>query len=461
MGSSIKDTIAAISTPIGKGGIGIIRISGDEAWKIAERIFLPKHPIADFQPHHLYLGNVLDPESRSIIDEVLISYMKAPHSYTKEDVVEINSHSGHLVLSKILELILRQGARIAEPGEFTYRAFMNGRIDLTQAEAILDLINAKSEKGLHLASQHLKGEFGRSISSIKESLLNILAHIEAGIDFPEDEPEVMPREEIADVIERKIMKEIENLIGAYINRRIWLEGVDTVIVGAVNVGKSSLLNILSQEQKAIVTPLPGTTRDIIETTIYINGIPLSVKDTAGFRKAKDQVEEIGLRLAKKKMAEAQLLLIVLDQSRDIDEFDIQLLSSAPKGKSVIVINKVDLPTVMDLREISNFLKSHPYVKISALKGTGIEELKWVISELILRGDDEESSGFALNLRQKNLLLEAKKALEASIETLRADQPPEIVAMEINEAINSISRITGEVVEEDLYERIFSNFCIGK
>ena len=257
------------------------------------------------------------------------------------------------------------------------------------------------------------------------------------------------------------MKEIENLIGAYINRRIWLEGVDTVIVGAVNVGKSSLLNILSQEQKAIVTPLPGTTRDIIETTIYINGIPLSVKDTAGFRKAKDQVEEIGLRLAKKKMAEAQLLLIVLDQSRDIDEFDIQLLSSAPKGKSVIVINKVDLPTVMDLREISNFLKSHPYVKISALKGTGIEELKWVISELILRGDDEESSGFALNLRQKNLLLEAKKALEASIETLRADQPPEIVAMEINEAINSISRITGEVVEEDLYERIFSNFCIGK
>ena len=461
MGSSLRDTIAAISTPIGKGGIGIIRISGDEAWKIAERIFLPKQPFTDFHSHHLYLGNVVDPESGSIIDEVLISYMKAPHSYTKEDVVEINSHSGHFVLSKILELILRQGARIAEPGEFTYRAFMNGRIDLTQAEAILDLINAKSEKGLHLASKHLKGEFGRSVSSIKEALLNILAHIEAGIDFPEDEPEVMPREEIIDVIEKKILKEIEKLIGSYMSRRIWLEGVDTVIVGAVNVGKSSLLNILSQEQKAIVTPLPGTTRDIIETTIYINGIPLSIKDTAGFRKAKDQVEEIGLRLAQKKMEEAQLLLIVLDQSRDIDEYDIQLLNRAPGGKSIIVINKVDLPKVMDCGKISNFLKSHPYVKISALKGTGIEELKNVISELILRGEDEESSDFALNLRQKNLLLEAKKALEAAIDTLRTDQVPEIVAMEINEALDKISRITGEVLDEDLYETIFSNFCIGK
>ncbi|NIR12994.1 MAG: tRNA uridine-5-carboxymethylaminomethyl(34) synthesis GTPase MnmE, partial [Desulfobacterales bacterium] len=271
------------------------------AREIAEKIFRPKDTTKPLQSHHLYLGYLIDPSSEQIIDEVLLSLMKAPHSYTREDVVEINAHSGYLLLSTILQIALSEGARLAKPGEFTFRAFINGRIDLTQAEAIVDLINSKSERGLQLASEQIRGEFRAEIEGLRKKVVEILAHTEVAIDFPEEEYGDISREEVAQWIERDLVEPIDDIVAAHAQRKIWMDGINTVIVGRVNAGKSSLLNRLLNEPRAIVTPIPGTTRDIIESTINIEGIPIRLMDTAGFRKVKGEVEKIGIHLTKEKL----------------------------------------------------------------------------------------------------------------------------------------------------------------
>jgi len=457
-----KDTIAAIGTPIGLAGIGIVRISGPRAGDIAEKIFEPKRPTKELQSHRLYLGHLRDPSSGKTVDEVLLSFMKAPYSYTREDVVEINAHSGYLLLSTILQIILNEGARLAKPGEFTFRAFINGRIDLTQAEAIVDLINSKSERGLELASEQIRGGFRAEIEVLRQRVVKILAHTEVAIDFPEEEYGDMSREEMAQWIERDVLEPIEKIMSAHAQRKIWMDGIKTVIVGRVNVGKSSLLNRLLNEERAIVTPVPGTTRDIIESTIHIEGIPIRLMDTAGFRKVKGQVERIGISLTKEKLAGADLCLIVIDQSRPLNQDDLNIIAKAEKKKSLILLNKIDLAQRIREQELDRVLDGMPVVRISALTGEGIDALRKTIRDHIVTGDvDTTSSHLAPNLRHRTALMEASVRFKNAFDNIRGLLPLELIAVDLNSGLEALGEIIGKTTHEEVIEKIFSEFCLGK
>ena len=456
-----EDTIAAIATPIGQAGIGIVRISGSRAEDIARRVFRPGKRVKSFQSHRLYLGHLIDPSSGYMIDEVLLSFMKAPHSYTRENVVEINSHSGYLLLSRILQSVLKEGARLAKPGEFTFRAFINGRIDLTQAEAVVDLINSKSEKGLQLASQQIKGKFRREIEELRQKVVEILARMEVAIDFPEEESGIICRDETATWMERELIEPIERIIAAHAQRKIWMDGINTVIVGRVNVGKSSLLNRLLNEQRAIVTPIPGTTRDIIESIINIEGLPLRLMDTAGFRRVKGEVERIGIHLTEKRLADADLLLIVIDQSCPLSEDDLNLIAKSQKKKSLILINKIDLPSSLNEEEL-RALNGSGVVRISALTGEGIDDLRGAIRDLVMGGDmDITSSHVVPNIRHKRALMETSQFFKDAVLNTRENLPMEIIAMDLNSGLEALGEIIGETTNEDILEEIFKGFCLGK
>jgi tRNA modification GTPase len=456
------DTIAAIATPVGQAGIGIVRISGPNAHQIAKKVFQPRSPVEEFQSHKLYLGHLVDPSSEQMVDEVLLSFMKAPRSYTTEDVVEINSHSGYLLLSMILQIILREGARLANPGEFTFRAFVNGRIDLTQAEAIVDLINSKSRMGLRLASQQIKGEFRTKIESLRQKVMEILAHTEVAIDFPEEEYADMSSEEMARIISRDVLGPIEEIMAGHAKRRIWMDGIKTVIVGCVNVGKSSLLNRLLNEERAIVTPIPGTTRDIIESYIHIGGIPILLMDTAGFREAQGEVEKIGMRLAKERMADADLSLIVLDQSRSLTQDDFDILTEADNSRSLILLNKIDLTPRVNQRDLDRVLAGMPIVRISALTGEGMDDLHKAIRDHVLAGHvDSLSSRLAPNLRHRQALSDASKYFKDAYHNINQGLPLEIIALDLNSGLEALGDIIGETTNEDVIEKIFSDFCLGK
>ncbi|RLB19751.1 MAG: tRNA uridine-5-carboxymethylaminomethyl(34) synthesis GTPase MnmE [Deltaproteobacteria bacterium] len=456
------DTIAAIATPVGQAGIGIIRISGPEALKIAKRIFRPRNPLTHFKSHRLYLGHIYDPNTGLNLDEVLLSYMKAPHTYTREDVVEINSHSGFLLLSKILELVIDSGARLARPGEFTLRAYLNGRIDLTQAEAVIDLIRSRSERGLHLASQQIKGVFKEKIYALREKILEILSHVEAAIDFPEEEDTFLDKGRCLTTISGKIIPEVDALIKAHSEKKIWIDGINTVIAGRVNVGKSSLLNCLLDEQRAIVTSIPGTTRDIIESSLTIEGIPLRLMDTAGLRKVSDEVEKIGIRLTEQKLNEADLILAVIDQSEPLTQDDLSLLDQVKDKATLVVLNKIDLPAGMDWDKALGHFSSLPVAKVSALTGEGMESLKKAIVRLVIGQDkDLVSSSIAPNLRQTRALKQAKHYLMNAAACIESNAPLELVALELKSGLDSLGEIVGETTPEEVLENIFSNFCIGK
>ncbi len=454
-----EDTIAAIATPIGQAGIGIVRISGPLAAKIAEKIFRPKRPVNHLQSHRLYLGQLHDPSTGALIDEILLSYMQAPYSYTREDVIEINSHSGHLLLSTILQVALNQGARLARPGEFTLRAFVNGRIDLTQAEAVTDLINSQSARGLFLASQQIQGSFKHEIQALRRSVVNVLAQAEVAIDFPEEETGILSREESADQIQGQVIEPLSDLIEAHANKRIWVDGVNTVIVGRVNAGKSSLLNRLLNEQRAIVTPVPGTTRDVIASTVTINGVPFRLMDTAGFREVKDEVEKIGVHLAEQKLAEADFLLLVIDQSCHLNQDDLDIIAKARGKKAMIVINKIDLPSrLSDETPLNGF----PMVRISALTGQGLDDLRRIIVERVLESDmDLTSSNVVPNLRHKQALTDAAGFFKSAAQGLKEDAPMEIVAVELKSGLDALGAIIGETTSEEVLDSIFSQFCLGK
>ncbi|MFZ7112793.1 MAG: tRNA uridine-5-carboxymethylaminomethyl(34) synthesis GTPase MnmE [Desulfatiglandales bacterium] len=459
----LEDTIAAVATPVGRAGIGIIRISGSRACHIAKRIFRPHFPTKELLSHRLYLGHIIDPATETTMDEVLLSIMKAPCSYTREDVVEVNSHSGHLVLSKILEIIMGEGARIAKPGEFTFRAYINGRIDLTQAEAVVDLINSQSDRGLQLATQQMAGALKKEIEAFRNMLLDILAQIEAAIDFPDDEPAIISRDQTVDMLQKELLDPIQRIISAHAQRKIWMDGVNTVIVGRVNVGKSSLLNRLIDEKKAIVTPIPGTTRDVIEATVHMGGIPLRLMDTAGFRKVRGKVERIGIRLTEQKLSEADLPLILIDQSRPLSQEDLDILDRSDKDKALIIVNKADLPSKLEKGDLEKAAGDIPMVKISALTGEGIEELRSAIVDRLLSGEtDFMSSNRAVpNLRHKEALQEVSRLLKTATENLRADLPLDIVAVDLQGGVEALGEIIGETTHEDLLDRIFSRFCLGK
>src|SRR5512139_937523 len=379
------DTIAAIATPYGVGGIGIVRLSGPSVLAIARRLFTPKKDSLQLISHRFHYGEIIDPEKGVPTDEVLLVYMESPKTYTREDVVEIHCHGGYLILQKVLELVLREGARMAQPGEFTKRAFLNGRIDLTQAEAVIDLIRARTQTSLEIAGQQLRGGLFKEMAELKAKLIKNLALIEAHIDFPEEEMEPIAFGELKRDMERMIQT-VKEWIASYEEGRIFREGISCAIVGKTNVGKSSLLNVLLKEERAIVTPIPGTTRDVIEEVLNIYGIPVRLMDTAGLRKPADTIEQEGVRRARERVADSDLVLLMLDGSRALDGDDLEIFGEIKGKKRVVIVNKNDLPLGISLDKVKNRFQEDPVILISALKNEGIDGLKKTIYTSLVHRD---------------------------------------------------------------------------
>jgi tRNA modification GTPase len=456
------DTIAAIATPYGESGIGIVRISGSEAKGIAERIFRPRRGPSTLTTHHIRYGEIVDPEGGRSIDEVLLTFMAAPKTYTRQDVVEINCHGGFGVLQRVLETVLRLGAREALPGEFTKRAFLSGRIDLAQAEAVLDIIQAKSDKGLRLAEEQLRGRLTKEIKELRAALLTILAPVEAYIDFPEEDIDPPSTQEVAEALHRALAV-VERLIGAYEEGEIYRDGVKVAIVGKANVGKSSLLNQLLGRERAIVTAVPGTTTDVIEEAFSLSGILIRLMDMAGLREPKNEVEQEGVRLAREKLSEAQLVLLMVDGSRPLDDEDRAIFREV-KGKRVVpVLNKRDLPLRLVAGEVCKEIGATDLYSISALRGDGVEALKRGMVDAIWTGRFASGAGelVPVNLRHKRVLERAKAVLEGVLEDRTRGIPWDLTAIEIRRALDILGEVVGETTPDEVLEMIFSRFCIGK
>jgi tRNA modification GTPase len=458
----LEDTIAAIATPMGTGGIGIIKISGPEAWAVGRHLFHLSGSPKTIQSHHLYHGHIIEPGTHRTVDEVLISFMRGPATYTREDVVEINCHSGLAALDRILELVIRTGARLAEPGEFTRRAFLNGRIDLTQAEAVLDLVNSKTRRSLHLASEHLKGGLLTIITALRSHLLDTLATLEAAIDFPEEDLEIVSEADLAARVRQQVKEPVTELLENYEDGRILREGLSVIIAGKPNVGKSSLLNNLLRSNRALVTPVPGTTRDVIEESLSLRGIPLRLMDTAGLRQADDLVEKLGMEFTRERLSKADLVLFVLDRSGSLTSEDLQIYEDINSKSRVLVLNKIDLDPHPDFANISERFPAETIVEISALYGDGMEHLRDAVFHTILgRKLDTETSVVAPNLRHKLCLERALDAVNRALQLLDTRSSAELVALEVQEALAHLGEIIGLTTTEDLLDRIFSQFCLGK
>lgn len=457
------DTIAAISTAPGEGAIGIVRISGGDSLPILNKIFegRKKSNKEGFQSYTLRYGIIHDPENKTVIDEVLVSYMKSPYTYTKEDIVEINCHGGVISIKKILELVLKMGARLAEPGEFTRRAFLNGRIDLTQAEAVIDVIRSKTEAGMHAALKQLEGKLSHNLRCIKDKLLNIMSHIEASIDFPEDDIEEVIQDKLyKDCSE--IIKSIDAMISSADTGRIIREGLNTIIVGKPNVGKSSLLNALIEQNRAIVTDIPGTTRDIIEEHLNIAGVPVNIIDTAGIRETEDMIERIGVERTKEYLSKADLVIFILDYSDDVSSDDKEIFDLIKNRKSIILMNKVDLPARTSKEEIEKMFPNQKIIEVSVKEGKGIDLLKHEIYDIVYSGQVKYSSEVLVtNIRHMDLLMKSKYSLKNALESLSTGIPLDLVSIDINQSLQFLSEITGESIGEDIIDRIFSQFCVGK
>jgi tRNA modification GTPase len=447
---------------LGVSGIGIVRVSGPLAGPIARRLFRPKSEPFELISHHFHYGEIVHPQKGDAIDEVLLVLMKAPKTYTREDILEIHCHGGYFILQKVLELVLREGARMAHPGEFTKRAFLNGRIDLTQAEAVIDLINAKTMESLEIANQQLKGNFFRELNALKEWMIERLALVEALLDFPEEEIEPVSRSEVKHSFE-KMIKKLDEWIGTYEEGRIFREGISCAIVGKTNVGKSSLLNVLLKQERAIVTPIPGTTRDIIEEVLNVNGIPVRLIDTAGLRKATDTVEQEGVKKAKERVAESDLILLMVDRSRPIDIDDEEIFEEVKRKKKVVVINKKDLPPEVSLEEMKDRFRGDPIVSISALENCGIEELKEAIYTLLIHREVRPSPEYLIiaNVRHKRALERVKESLLSTVRALEKGNPLEFIAFELRSALEVLGELVGETTSEEVLNRIFERFCVGK
>lgn len=451
------DTICAISTPPGEGGIGIIRISGNKAHFILQQIFRPRKQRETFLSRMLYLGNIVEPEDNAVLDEVLAAFMSAPQTYTREDTVEIYAHGGYVAQKNILSLIIRSGARLAEPGEFTKRAFLNGRIDLLQAESVLDIIQSETDEEFRCAFNYLKGAISRKIHAIQKAIQTTLAHTEALIDFPEEDIDV-DEKKILSVL-KKTKKDMEALINSYEEGRAVKRGLDVLIAGKTNVGKSSLLNALLAQERAIVTPVPGTTRDMIEDTIYIKGIKIKIIDTAGIRTPSDIIEQEGIARVKQKISETDLIIWVLDGSGDYSKEDDEVYREVRGNHFIVAINKIDLPRKIDIKEVAS--KGLQWVEVSALKGLGLEKLKESVYAKLMGNRRRAGKALITNVRHKDALTGAKDNIERTIECWKNKESPEFIAFELREALHRLGEITGETFTDAILHEIFAQFCIGK
>ncbi len=449
------ETIAAISTPPGVGGIGIIRISGDNALNVAKRIFKAKNK-SEIKPFTIRFGYVVD-ENQNALDQVLVSYFKSPKSYTGEDVIEINCHGGNVSTREILELVLKNGARLAEPGEFTKRAFLNGKLDLTQAEAVIELINSKSDKESKASYKQLEGLLGAKIKEIKQDIIDLLVDIEANIDYPEYDIEEVRRERIYNVLSANVAK-LETLEKSFESGKILRDGVSTVIIGKPNVGKSSLLNRLVKEDRAIVTEIAGTTRDTIEEYITIRGIPLKLVDTAGIHETDDIVESIGVNKSKKAIDESELVLLMLDATRELSKEDEELLEATKNKNRIILINKIDA----DKKINKNMFKSDKVIEMSTKTLAGIEELEETIEEMFNISElNMENEIVITNVRHKNLIHKAAEEIKNAIISIKNGLPIDMLSIDLQEALQNLGEITGESISEEVVKGIFAKFCVGK
>lgn len=455
------DTIAAISTPPGEGAISIVRMSGEEAVSIAQKVFSGKD-LTQAKSHTINYGHIVDPKTHEEIDEVMVSLMLAPKTFTREDVVEINCHGGIVATNRILQLLLVNGARLAEPGEFTKRAFLHGRIDLTQAESVMDLIRAKTDRSMKIALNQLDGNLSHLIDSLRKDILDVLAQVEVNIDYPEyDDVEEMTtkllREKAIEIKQR-----IEQLLKTASQGKIMREGLATALVGRPNVGKSSLLNHLLNEDKAIVTDVAGTTRDVIEEYVNVSGVPLKLIDTAGIRETDDKVEKIGVERSKKAIEQSDLVLLVLNAAESLTKEDLELIRLTNDKKRIIILNKTDLEEKLDRKELAKISENAPVYATSILKNEGVEALEEAISKLFFNGiENSQSTVMVTNARHIALLKKAQNSLDSVLEGISSGMPVDLVQIDMTEAWNLLGEITGESYEDELLDQLFSQFCLGK
>lgn len=453
------DTIVAISTAIGNSGIGIIRMSGEDSFDIIRKIFKNRQEKVDIKPNTINYGHIADRDK--IIDEVLVSFFKSPKSFTTENMCEINSHGGIIVMNQILELCLKNGARMAEPGEFTKRAFLNGRIDLSQAEAIIDVINAKSEKEAKASIKQLNGDLAKKIKNIREKIMSILVDIEASIDYPEYDIEEVTNNRISEVLE-DVKKDLYSLRNTFDNGKIIKEGIKVAIIGRPNAGKSSLLNAILKEDRAIVTEYEGTTRDTIEEFIQIDGIPVKIIDTAGIRNTEDYIEKIGINKSKEMAQEADIVITIIDASKELNEEEKEMLEFIENKKGIILLNKADLETKIEEKEIKKIAENKPVLRVSALNKEGIENLYNEISKIYRFNEIEIDDSLTItNSRHKSAINNMITSIEKSEKSIKEKMPIDVITINITEILTNIGEITGETVSEDIINEIFKKFCLGK
>ncbi|MDC4184685.1 tRNA uridine-5-carboxymethylaminomethyl(34) synthesis GTPase MnmE [Loigolactobacillus coryniformis] len=455
------DTIAAISTPPGEGAISIVRLSGEEALPIAEKIFKGRD-LQKVASHTINYGHIVDPENGEVIDEVMVSVLRAPKTYTREEMVEINTHGGIVATNHVLQLLLSHGARLAEPGEFTKRAFLNGRIDLTQAESVMDLIRAKTDRAMQVAVNQLDGNLSRLIKNIRQEILDALAQVEVNIDYPEyDAVETMTTKILLEKA-TMVKKQIEQLLATASQGKVLREGLATAIVGRPNVGKSSLLNYLLHEDKAIVTDVAGTTRDVIEEYVNVRDVPLKLIDTAGIRETDDKVEKIGVERSKQAITQADLVLLILNNSEALTDEDRTLLAATQDKKRLVILNKTDLPVKLDEAELQQTVAPENIIAISALTATGVDQLEQRIADLFWGGiDNSQSTTLVSNARQIGLLNQAKQALDDVLAGIKAEMPVDLVQIDMTRCWDLLGEITGDAYQDELLNQLFSQFCLGK
>lgn len=455
------DTIAAISTPLGEGAIAIVRLSGDEALTIANKMYRGKDLTA-VDSHTIHYGRIVEPDTEEMIEEVMVSVMKGPKTFTREDVVEINCHGGLASVNRLLELALYHGARLAEPGEFTKRAFLNGRIDLSQAEAVMDLIRAKTDKAMHVAVRQLDGKLSKLITRLRQQLIETVAHVEVNIDYPEyDDVEEMTLNLLKERI-ALVSEEITKLLAMARQGKILREGISTAIIGRPNVGKSSLMNALVQENKAIVTDIPGTTRDIIEEYVNVRGVPLKLVDTAGIRETEDLVEKIGVERSRQVLNEADLILLVLNNNDVLTDEDRQLLEIVRDMEVIVLINKTDLEATLDHEEVKRLIDGKPVVSTSLIEEAGIDELEQAIADTFFTGGIEASDlSYVSNARHIQLLNQAKQSLNEASLAIDSEMPLDLIQIDVTRAWELLGEIIGDTVQDSLIDQLFSQFCLGK
>lgn len=455
----MSDTIAAISTTVGESGIGIVRMTGRDAIKIGKSLFKGINTDREIENRKLAYGHIIDEDE--IVDEVLIAFMKEPYTYTRENMVEIYCHGGIIAVRKVLDLLLRNGSRLADRGEFTKRAFLNGRLDLSQAEAVIDMINSKTDKSYEVSLDHLKGNLSSKIDEIMDIILGMLAHIDVSIDFPDDDIEEAAYDDLLEDA-HKIKDEIELLLETADRGKVLREGLNTVILGKPNVGKSSLLNSLLRENRAIVTDIPGTTRDVIEDFLNIDGVPLRIIDTAGIRDTEDEVERIGVERAKEMVKEADLIISVFDMSEELTEDDYEIIELIKDKKTIVLLNKIDLDVKLDREYLAEKFSENHIIESSLISGIGLKDLEDHIKDMFYSGRVTSNSDVVItNIRHKNQLILALESIESVINDLNNTVPLDCIEVDLKNSWDSLGEISGSTIGEDVLDRIFSEFCLGK